>query len=151
MKLVEKPAQLRIGKSYKFVFDVINISQKPVTLSSICNASASLTWENRDGTGGGYGSGCSSSTIVIAHYYDPQTKTITSSGSQIVPYTENSFFTLEPNGNKRFETTLVVPKGIKPRRVTVHINFESKYDGSLVGLSAWTGVISYDLKMFARK
>jgi hypothetical protein len=149
LKLVEKPAKLRSGQSCRFVFDVINISSKPLTLSSICNASANLTWENRDGTGGGIGTGCSSRTIAIWHNFDPKTGNITS-GTEIVPYTKDSFFTLEPNGAKRFQADLEVPTDIKARWVIVHLNFDSPYDGSLVGIAAWKGSISYDLKMLVR-
>ncbi len=54
--------------------------------------------------------------------------------------------------SSRFEARLSVPKDIKPRRVKVHLRFESKYDGEFVGTNAWTGEPSYiSLKMFTGK
>jgi hypothetical protein len=152
LKLIDKPAVLRIGQKHKFVFDVINTSETPLTLSSLCSAGAGLSWENGDGTtGGGIGIGCVSASGVVDDDYESKTKLITGT-ARIVPYTRSSFFTLDPNGTKRFEVELKVPEDMKPRWIKVYLRFESKYDGNLIGINAWTGEASYiSLKMFVRK
>ena len=147
IKLVEKPAVLRVGQTHTFVFDVQNISGAPLTLSSQCAASANLSWLNRDGTGGGTGSGCGGSTLITSTDYDPATGKFTCV-TRSFPYGEDDFFTLQPNETKRFETEANVPEDIKPRFVTVTVSYESQYDGSAIGLRAWTGAASsVSLKM----
>ena len=152
IKLVEKPAVLRVGQTHTFAFNVQNVSGAPLTLSSRCAASAGLSWSNRDGTGGGTGSGCGSTiaSVSIATNYDPTTGKFdcVTTDLTILPYGERDFFTLQPNEAKRFEVEAHVPNNLKPRFVTVTVSYEPQYDGSAVGLQAWKGAASsISLKM----
>jgi len=147
IKIVEKPAVLRIGQAHTFIFDVQNVSGAALTLSSKCAARASLSWLNRDGTGGGTGSGCGGSLLVTSTNYDPTTGKF-SCNTKILPYSEEDFFTLQPNETKRFEAEAHVPTDLRPRFVTVTVSYESRHDGSSIGLQAWTGAASsISLKM----
>lgn len=146
IKIVEKPAVLRVGQSHTFAFDVRNVSGAPLTLSSRCAASANLSWRNKDGSGGGTGSGCGGTVgrVSIATNYDPATGKFdcVTTTSPILSYGEEDFFTLQPNETKRFEAKANVPDNLKPRFVTVTVSYMSQYDGSAVGLRAWTGAAS---------
>lgn len=147
IKIVEKPAVLRSGQTYTFAFEVQNVTDAPLTLSSDCAASVNIIWINRNGTGGGTGAGCYSSHFVADTDYNPETKKFSCITRQ-VPYTKDDFFTLQPNETKRFEDEVNVPDTLKPRFVTVVISYESKHDGSAVGLQAWKGAkSSVSLKM----
>ena len=143
LKLIEKPSELKIGKTYTFVFELLNTSKTNLTLSSLCaTPPATLTWRTNRGITLSTGSNCGGGTLVTSHSYNPITKKITGI-TKSYPYSEDDFFTLSPNGTKRFETELEVPKDLKARFAIVHIKFESKYDGRLIGIRAWRGAPSH--------
>jgi hypothetical protein len=149
LKLSEKPSVLKIGRKHKFVFAVQNTTRKPLTLSSVCAASAVLAWGKGGETQESIAPSCELFRIVHGTALDAATKQI-KYFTETVPAgaAREDFFTLAANESKSFEVELAVPKAVKAKFVTVRLGFESRYDGKAAGIEAWSGTPSYiDIRM----
>jgi len=144
LELIQQPSALKVGQINKFVLIVRNTSSMPVTLSSVCAASAGLNWKKRSRTKGIYAPTCNYTRLIHGQSFDPATKQIkyftaeASAGSS-----KEDFFTLLANESKSFEVELAVPEGIKVKVVNVRLSFESRYNGKAAGIQAWTGTPSH--------
>jgi hypothetical protein len=135
VKLVNKPPILKRGTKQVFTVEIKNRLNVPLTLSSLHFFDWSIDWTNPDGSGQGAFSGSGGKTIVRTNI-DPVSGAIE---CKYYHYETSDFFTLSPRASKRFDILVDVPTDCFAPIANIRIDFESKYDGSEVGLVAWTG------------
>ena len=135
IKLVRKPPILMAGEKNTFTLEIKNKSDSPLTLSTLFAFSWSLSWSNPDGSGKVVSSG-GGSKLIIRTGINPETRELT---CKYLSYDKGDFITLPAKGSKQFDVVIPVPQQWDAASADVTIDFESKYDGSEVGIRAWTG------------
>jgi hypothetical protein len=121
-RVVSVPRVVPLQGSEVLKFELRNDREEPVTLCALQGARTSISCTLADGSGVGIGPGGVSKI--------PR------------PYDREDFFTLAPGESKRFDVPITVPEGCDADVVTVSVAYESKFDGSEVGLCAWTGKLN---------
>ena len=135
MKVVTKPTELVPGQRHVFTIEIINKSRTTLTISSLYAFTWSVDWNNRDGSRQGTFSGMGSK-MIIGTDLNPSTGEIT---CKYLHYEKSDFITIPARASKRFDVVVEIPSECDAARADVTIDFESKYDGSEVGIKAWTG------------
>ena len=97
-------------------FEVRNKGDVPVTLCALKGPRVDISCRQADGSGVGIGWGPGPSR-----------------------YDRDDFFTLAPGEARQFDVPVSVPEECESDVVTVSVSYNSQYDGSEVGIRAWTG------------
>ncbi|MEW6208911.1 MAG: hypothetical protein AB1631_11135 [Acidobacteriota bacterium] len=135
IRVVEKPKELKSGESHTFILEIRNKSNTPLTLCLTPGMNWNLSWTNPDGSGHGMFGG-SRSKFVVATNYDPETGEFT---CKYFHYDKDDFITIVAGGTKRINVNIELPQECTGSTVELTFNFESGYDGSEIGIVAWTG------------
>jgi hypothetical protein len=136
IRVTNKPQKVSQGQTYKFTFEIQNISSDELTLCLLPGFSSyRWNWRNPDGSFGMTGGRLRMKTIVATNY-DPKTGEF---HCKYYHYDRNDFITIPSMGSVELDVDIESPEKCNTSVATLIIEFDSQYDGSELNLNAWTG------------